>query len=235
MATTSASWRTRRLRLRRRRRKKRFNLATTSASWRTSANAVQSTPSALASIWPRRQRRGELPGGQGAGERVEASIWPRRQRRGEHDRLGHVEQRQGASIWPRRQRRGERRGWSGRRAGSRCFNLATTSASWRTVWDGRQYSGRTASIWPRRQRRGERDPSAPNAAWTASLQFGHDVSVVENQLQRGFGRRAERGFNLATTSASWRTYRVRAGFTAARCFNLATTSASWRTPPGTPS
>ena len=330
----------------------------------------------LASIWPRRQRRGER--GAGAGSKVlkfllqfghdvsvvenrvpeghrrdhrRASIWPRRQRRGELAGGGGGETPLVASIWPRRQRRGEPRrpspgsraagsfnlattsaSWrtaGRRRTGGRRgrFNLATTSASWRTphdgpgvpphlgasIWPRRQRRGERglmaarvtevcASIWPRRQRRGELTTTAQDIVASAALQFGHDVSVVENlpgkplplsrpklqfghdvsvvenerreregrrRLQaasiwprrqrrgepgggRGPGRRQE-GFNLATTSASWRTQRrnervpqrvasiwprrQRRGEpwpqnyrpTPSTGFNLATTSASWRT------
>ena len=58
--------------------------------------------------------------------------------------------------------------------------MATTSASWRTA-------------------RREAD-AAPDEV----LQFGHDVSVVEN-IRPVFDDDADDGFNLATTSASWRT------------------------------
>ena len=142
-----------------------------------------------ASIWPRRQRRGEPPPGTRM-TRVETLLqfghdvsvvenfvgrpWDRRCQKDHHE---------GASIWPRRQRRGE----LGRRGHSRGhgvgFNLATTSASWRTIADV--------------------PPSAPNG----TLQFGHDVSVVENSTFRRWPRRRRWRFNLATTSASWRTVR----------------------------
>ena len=87
-----------------------------------------------------------------------------------------------------------------------CFNLATTSASWRTV-------SQTAT-----------------PILLAGLQFGHDVSVVENASMAWAARSTRRPcFNLATTSASWRTNRTSSSVTAQSGFNLATTSASWRT------
>ena len=190
---------------RRRRPRGRFNLATTSASWRTARNVgnpdtkgllqfghdvsvVENAPSGgmdgltrTASIWPRRQRRGERRPGQSVPPAPRASIWPRRQRRGEHVAVVREELVVVASIWPRRQRRGER---PGRGPGRR------------------RLPG--ASIWPRRQRRGERGCRRRGRAWRAGfnlattsaswrtvhaaagpvgvrpLQFGHDVSVVEN-------------------------------------------------------
>ena len=66
-----------------------------------------------------------------------------------------------------------------------------------------------ASIWPRRQRRGERGTGAlagTRRQITALLQFGHDVSVVENCQSRLVAQvSCNSSFNLATTSASWRT------------------------------
>ena len=206
-----------------------FNLATTSASWRTRKPAAASpgcgmlqfghdvsvveNPDTLlgnmiamsASIWPRRQRRGEPTGRPPCGRSsasfnlatTSASWRTAAPTRAYADKValqfGHdvsvvenenvvrvgVGQRP-ASIWPRRQRRGERPTGS---------NLAAF---------------RTASIWPRRQRRGERERKPGDTTVSPGLQFGHDVSVVENGPA---GPRPGAGFrfNLATTSASWRT------------------------------
>ena len=117
-----------------------------------------------------------------------------------------------ASIWPRRQRRGEN-GFGGEssrgcwlqfghdvsvvenactscraKSRKRCFNLATTSASWRTpnLRGVRRSNPTGASIWPRRQRRGEQVCSRTDPCRSSRLQFGHDVSVVEN-VRRGEG------------------------------------------------
>ena len=133
LATTSASWRTGRGRWSASR-KPGFNLATTSASWRTDRVVEVGDRLEDASIWPRRQRRGELSQPLALRQGPDASIWPRRQRRGERDPLilsdleplplqfghdvsvvenltrgGHLRHDRRASIWPRRQRRGEPR------------------------------------------------------------------------------------------------------------------------------
>ena len=212
MATTSASWRTTAA--------GRpptptggFNLATTSASWRTSGRRAGSrSTSGL-------QFGHDVSVVENAVEAIlTAAPGP-------------------ASIWPRRQRRGEPLTARSGRADRRRFNLATTSASWRTPRPARgRGAWPTASIWPRRQRRGERTPgrrcgpSGPcfNLATTsASWRTGEGMTV-----NCGYG-----GFNLATTSASWRTpARSRRSRPPSGSFNLATTSASWRTfnPAGNP-
>ena len=56
----------------------------------------------------------------------------------------------------------------------------------------RQQAAAAASIWPRRQRRGERRSEQRSVQNGVLLQFGHDVSVVEN-----LGRTFVRGVNLA--------------------------------------
>ena len=140
-----------------------------------------------ASIWPRRQRRGEQVGRDRARRRGEASIWPRRQRRGEQDGRQDDAGLVVASIWPRRQRRGEpttaARSWPGRS----CFNLATTSASWRTRRANTESEtsrgfnlATTSASWRTRLH-------SPGCPGRRGLQFGHDVSVVENS-GKYFGR-----------------------------------------------
>ena len=140
LATTSASWRTcRRAAVGTQRDV--FNLATTSASWRTTATPTLIAGNVVSSIWPRRQRRGEQSAVRRDRHRHQSSIWPRRQRRGEH-----------RVCWCSGTRRG-------------IFNLATTSASWRTQIRLAQAVFRVeSSIWPRRQRRGERQRPPPARA-----------------------------------------------------------------------
>ena len=132
LATTSASWRTGLRQDRPALRRLRFNLATTSASWRTNANAVEFKRYRLLQFG---HDVSVVENGQGP------------------PALG---ERGPASIWPRRQRRGEPRCWRAGTPACTRFNLATTSASWRTP----------------------RPP--PPATRPGKLQFGHDVSVVEN-------------------------------------------------------
>ena len=182
------------------------------------------------SIWPRRQRRGEQQFALKPGVTLRSSIWPRRQRRGELRGTPTPWPWSASSIWPRRQRRGEPRArWPRTRTGE-FFNLATTSASWRTehsalsvlldtylqfghdvsVVENRDHDSarrhvRNSSIWPRRQRRGERGADLAGAYLAGALQFGHDVSVVENPGPGASPEAPCRIFNLATTSASWRT------------------------------
>ena len=86
-----------------------------------------------------------------------------------------------ASIWPRRQRRGELAGTMSCPRGCPCFNLATTSASWRTGSCARRTLSRSRCF----------NLATTSASWRTYdakhvlcfgtlLQFGHDVSVVEN-------------------------------------------------------
>ena len=214
------------------------------------------------------------------------------------------EARFGASIWPRRQRRGELGDWElayavtgqlqfghdvsvvekyggggGANSTNASFNLATTSASWRTRVgqcpqggvSALQFGHDVSVVENGRARRLRSTPvrrfnlATTSASWRtirtefleageSALQFGHDVSVVENiegeaeavatgrasiwprRQRRGEQpacrvdrRREPPGFNLATTSASWRTVRVTTTRRPPTSFNLATTSASWRT------
>ena len=207
-----------------------FNLATTSASWRTAPVQVRTPRESVASIWPRRQRRGERTAG------------GRRRPRRPCFNLATTSASWRTPSCPRRPRR------------SAGFNLATTSASWRTrrpprVTPGRQplQFGHDVSVVENRDQ---------GVVWGVfgGLQFGHDVSVVENGRRRRWTPRRPARFNLATTSASWRTsprtasarptWPLQFGHDVSvvenatrtpsrpsrRCrFNLATTSASWRT------
>ena len=160
-----------------------------------------------ASIWPRRQRRGELIPVAKSPVVRRASIWPRRQRRGERPRGRGCGRRRAASIWPRRQRRGER-----------------------AAGPERPGPGRDASIWPRRQRRGERSAVPASHCGIVALQFGHDVSVVENDDRRtpvaGDHPLLQFGHDVSVVENA---VRRRASNPKGSCFNLATTSASWRT------
>ena len=231
LATTSASWRTRDT-SRGRSRTGGFNLATTSASWRTHLRRGDERPRQLASIWPRRQRRGEP-------RPLTSVVSPASKLQFGHD-VSVVE-----NLGPP----------SGPSARAARFNLATTSASWRTyrplavqaggvvlqfghdvsvvenVAEGEQVGDvLEASIWPRRQRRGEQPPCNWGCRSRTWLQFGHDVSVVENRPAQVRRPRRSGRFNLATTSASWRTgWLGDLSCPTRERFNLATTSASWRT------
>ena len=210
-----------------------FNLATTSASWRTRRRRDRRLANPTSSIWPRRQRRGERPeqvplggglGGLQFGHDVSVVENNAPARRDSAERR--------SSIWPRRQRRGEQRPGQDlvvvpeglqfghdvsvvenggpllhRGRPARLFNLATTSASWRTPGTGYGIPVMDlSSIWPRRQRRGER------------VGFDGRLERLESSIwprrqrrgeRAGHGRRSFDGgvFNLATTSASWRTRR----------------------------
>ena len=208
MATTSASWRTLVAPVLLAIMQSSFNLATTSASWRTNAGEKMSLsrpglqfghdvsvvenpcglgrfdPPLVASIWPRRQRRGEqyssrslLPPSFSFNLATTSASW---------------RTAAGGGLPPRPRRV--------------CFNLATTSASWRTAAPARRSSARrrcfnlatTSASWR---------TFAVCESWADQdmLQFGHDVSVVENSRFFRPTIGPDRGFNLATTSASWRT------------------------------
>ena len=229
LATTSASWRTRTF-WRWPAAPRRFNLATTSASWRTIRADGTSTASiglqfghdvsVVENIRPTVGRTVLYLLQFGHDVSVVENVRPSPITRSS---IGSFNLATTSASWRTRTCSPARPGTAA------CFNLATTSASWRTVALGvyrvvlpvLQF-GHDVSVV-------ENIVAGDRASFDTQLQFGHDVSVVENVEARHPGRPVPRGFNLATTSASWRTLSRGTSPRRTRRFNLATTSASWRT------
>ena len=133
-----------------------------------------------------------------------------------------------ASIWPRRQRRGEPKQVQKLGVGVKLQFGHDVSVVENTT-------SRPAATSPRKLQFGhdvsvvENSGGPGQLGGLAALQFGHDVSVVENFACPAGCVTVTKSFNLATTSASWRTTPSRSPARGHWCFNLATTSASWRT------
>ena len=208
----------------------RFNWATASPPWRRATAQEQTRRCFMASIGPRRRRRGDP---------LAVAV----QRIGEH-----------ASIGPRRRRRGDPTPECEPRPPYRSFNWATASPPWRhrLLLSSREAQSRfnwaTASPpWrPGKRRRGESED--------ALLQLGHGVAAVETWIRpvkrpkpsrasigprrRRRGDRCARvsvstresGFNWATASPPWRPHWDCGTSAPCRRFNWATASPPWRRP-----
>ena len=192
-----------------------FNLATTSASWRT----------------PPRATAGNEISGLQFGHDV--SVVENSTRPPSGIRPG------GASIWPRRQRRGEPASHKTASAnhsrlqfGHDVSVVENNAAKAADTLEAMLQFGHDVSVVENKALRASRPTSAglqfghdvsvvenlrhgPAVGVSERLQFGHDVSVVENPYRRPAGRDSPASFNLATTSASWRTC-ARSPYTAPR-------------------
>ena len=159
-----------------------------------------------------------------------------------------------ASIGPRRWSRGRPNYHCVQIRRSSSFNGATTLESWKTTVKPRAYElGVRASMGPRRWSRRRRSGAGQIGQVYGTLQWGHDVGVVEDYVTEddncpeilasmaprrwSRGRRARHGrvsnqcksFNGATTLESWKTCIAESGRRRKHCFNGATTLESWKT------
>jgi len=85
-----------------------------------------------------------------------------------------------------------------------------------------------ASIRPRRWSRGDPTTKYQFLADEPTLQFGHDVGVVETRQVRVMWLPGRQGFNSATTLESWRLEHNNNPVMDWMSFNSATTLESWR-------
>ena len=208
------------------RRRRRFNGATTKESWKgqravTRAGVYGFNGATTKASWKRSY--GVTPSDR------DASMGPRRRSRGRRAvRLHAPTDDQSASMGPRRRSRGRGRRHGRQGSCCRCFNGATTKASWKGMleaFDTRRlltcFNGATTKAsWK------ARTTTHANRPLTA-LQWGHDEGVVEGERRaRRPGRstvasmgprRRRRGRRLAEDDAPARL-----------CFNGATTKSSWK-------